>query len=202
MPVDLAAHVAQTHREYLRALAEQGIRSLLELVGEDPERPGLLDTPRRMVAAFEEMTSRPGDPAVLLARTFPDITPAGETIMVAPIPYVSVCEHHLLPFHGTVWIGYRPDVKVVGLSKIPRLVAHFACRPQVQERLTDQLADTLVRHLDPDGVGVRVTGSHACMGSRGVRATGAEMVTTALRRSLTREPFRSEFLADTRTTRG
>lgn len=194
--IDLAAHVAATQTTYLRSLAQQGVRALLELAGEDPDRPGLVDTPRRMVAAFEEMTSRPGNPAELLSRTFPDIEPErGATINVAPIPYVSVCEHHLLPFTGHVWIGYQPRAKVVGLSKIPRLVAHYACRPQVQERLTSQIAAAMVDHLDPDGVAVRVSGMHACMASRGVRASGAEMVTAALRGSLATEPHRGEFLA-------
>lgn len=181
--------------------ALMGIRALLRLMGEDPNRPGLVNTPARVVRAYLEMASRPGEPGTDLAVVFSDIEHPGTPVTVGPIPFVSLCEHHLLPFTGTAWVSYVPHKgRVVGLSKLPRTVAHFAGRPQVQERLTQQIADALVTHLAPDGVGVLVRGEHSCMTLRGARTSGA-METFDLRGSMAEEPLRSNFLDTTRGVR-
>jgi GTP cyclohydrolase I len=182
----------------LELRARDGVRALLELMGEDPDREGLLDTPARVVKAYRELADRPGDPATLLGKVFADVTyPTDEMIAVGPVEFVSLCEHHLLPFTGTAWVAYIPSgTGVVGLSKIPRLVEHYAHRPQVQERLTTQIADALVEHLDPHGAACLVSSSHACMALRGVRKTGAQMVTSVLRGVFRTDPtVRGEFLA-------
>ena len=190
-----------TRTAALRAQAQAGVYALLELMGEDPDRPGLLDTPARVVKAYQEMADAPGDPATLLATVFTDVTyPTDEMIAVGPISFVSLCEHHLLPFTGTAWVAYIPSgLGVVGLSKIPRLVEHFAHRPQVQERLTTQIVDSMVEHLRPVGAACVIHSTHACMSLRGVRKTGASMVTSVLRGVMKDDPAaRAEFLALTR----
>jgi GTP cyclohydrolase I len=188
-----------------RENAEYGITALLRLMGEDPTRPGLRDTPARVVKAYLELADRPGDPASLLGKVFADVTaPEGEMIAVPGIHFTSLCEHHLLPFTGTCTVAYIPNGGgVVGLSKIPRLVQHHARRPQVQERLTGQIVDDLVTHLDPAGAAVLIESEHSCMALRGVRAQGATMVTSALRgRFLENPATRAEFMAlATRGTR-
>lgn len=172
-----------------------GVRALLRLMGEDPDRPGLVETPRRVVRAMLEIAGRPNDPGHDLAKVFPDVNHPGTPVIVGPVPFVSLCEHHLLPFTGEAWVSYVPrDGLVVGLSKLPRTVAHYAGRPQVQERLTSQIADSLVEHLDPVGVGVLISGEHTCMSLRGSRTHGARMETSDLRGSLDVDPFRSLFL--------
>lgn len=182
----------------LEGLARNGVRAMLRLAGEDPTREGLLDTPGRVVRAFAELTDRRGDPSALLKRTFEGTDyPADEIIAVGPIPFTSICEHHLLPFSGTAWIGYLPNEEggVVGLSKLPRLLDHYAARPQVQERLTTQVADALVEHLDPQAAGCIVRATHTCMSLRGVKKTGAVMVTSVLRGRFKEEAaMRAEFL--------
>lgn len=184
-----------------RDTALEGVRALLRLMGEDPDREGLQDTPARVVKAYLEMADRPGDPEVLLAKTFGDVTfDAEQMIAVGPVEFTSMCEHHLLPFTGRAWVAYIPaDGRVVGLSKLPRLVEHIARRPQVQERLTAEIADMLEAHLRPRGVGVVVQATHACMALRGVRKVGAEMTTSALRGYFKERPeTRAEFMALTR----
>lgn len=179
----------------LTQVAEDGVRALLALMGEDPGRPGLVDTPSRVVRAYLEMADRPGDPGRDLGVVFSDVRHPDGPVLVGPIAFVSLCEHHLLPFTGQAWVTYLPHGdRVVGLSKLPRTVAHYAHRPQVQERLTAQIADALVEHLDPDGVGVVINGLHSCMGLRGSRSTGTVMTTTDLRGQLRRDPLRTEFL--------
>jgi GTP cyclohydrolase I len=181
------------------AQALVGIEALLRLMGEDPTRPGLVGTPARVVRAYLEMASRPGDPGHDLAVVFADIDHPNTPVVVGPIPFVSLCEHHLLPFTGEAWVSYVPSLgRVVGLSKLPRTVHHFAARPQVQERLTQQIADALSDHLDPSGVGVVIRGDHTCMSLRGARTLGARMETTDLRGSLSTNPFRSQFLDATK----
>lgn len=187
--------ITATDRTALRASALAGVRALLLLAGEDPDHPGLIDTPRRMVDAFLEMTARPGNPSELLARTFGDIGPVGEMVTVGPVTFTSLCEHHLLPFTGRAWVAYRPRHVVVGLSKIPRLVEHYARRPQIQERLTNQIADAMHQHLAPHGVGVRIKAEHCCMTLRGVRIPGTAMATVALRGDMTEGRHRDEFQA-------
>lgn len=168
---------------------------LLEFVGEDPNRPGLLDTPQRVLRAMAEMTGGASiNPADVLARRFDDT--CDEMVVVDGIQFVSLCEHHLLAFAGTATVAYVPNGQVVGLSKIPRLVDALARRLQVQERLTEQIADAMVEHLAPLGVGVVLRSSHSCMGHRGVRQPGASMTTSALRGVLRDRPeARAEFMA-------
>ena len=158
---------------------EAAVRSLLESIGEDPDRDGLRDTPGRFVRALREMTAgQREDPADILGRVFEEAYDGPVT--VSDIPYWSLCEHHLLPFHGTVDITYLPDGRVVGLSKLSRLVQTFSRRLQMQERMTRQLADAVEEHLGALGVEVTVRGHHSCMAARGVR-TPATMTTRAVR---------------------
>lgn len=170
---------------------------LLEFVGEDASRPGLVDTPARVLASLSEMTSGYGlDPVEVLSRQFPDAY--DEMVVVRGVDFTSLCEHHVLAFTGTASVGYVPreGKGVVGLSKLARLVDVFARRLQVQERLTMQVADAIEEHLDPLGVGVVIAARHSCMGCRGVRKPAAEMVTSALRGVLRTKPeARAEFLA-------
>lgn len=168
---------------------------LLSYLGDDPTREGLRDTPARVCRALGEMTQGYStDVAELLACTF-DV-PHDSMVLVRGIEFVSLCEHHVLPFTGTATVGYLPGDRVVGLSKLARLVDAFAQRLQVQERMTDQIADAIVEHLHPGGVGVVVTGVHGCMTCRGVRKPGASMVTSALRGAFREDPTaRAEFLA-------
>ena len=176
-----------------------GMRALLRLLGEDPNRPGLINTPARVVKAYMEIAGRPGDPGLDLAVVFSDVKHPGTPVTVGPIPFVSLCEHHLLPFTGTAWVSYVPRKgRVVGLSKLPRTVAHFAGRPQVQERLTAQIADALVRYLDPLGAAVLVRGEHTCMSLRGAKTEGALMETFDLRGNMQQDPYRREFLEATK----
>jgi GTP cyclohydrolase I len=173
---------------------ERGVLAMLMLAGEDVTRPGLAKTPGRVLAAWLEMTERPGDPAELLATMFDDAGPSDEMIVVGPIPFTSVCEHHLLPFTGHAWVGYIPNSHgVVGLSKIPRLVHHFARRPQVQERLTRQITDAFDEHVKPIGSACVVTAVHSCATMRGVR-TEAPMTTSSLTGVFRQPEVRAEFL--------
>jgi GTP cyclohydrolase I len=165
-----------------RERAEAAIRELLYAVGEDPDREGLEDTPRRVATAYREMfAGLYQDPDEVLAKTFAE--DHEELVLVRDIPMYSVCEHHLAPFHGVAHVGYIPSVdgRVTGLSKIARLVDLYARRPQVQERLTAQIADALVRRLAPRGVIVVVEAEHLCMAMRGVRKPGARTLTSAVR---------------------
>lgn len=172
------------------------ITRLLQLVGEDPTREGLTETPTRVVKAWRHWCSGYGkDPAKLL-KVFED---GGETydqmVLVKDIPIYSHCEHHLAAIIGTASIAYIPNGKIVGLSKLSRLADMFARRLQVQERLTDQIADALFKHLEPKGVGVLIKARHLCMESRGICQQGHHTVTTALRGVIKDEPeTRAEFL--------
>ncbi len=165
-----------------RARAEAAVRELLIAVGEDPDREGLRDTPARVARAYEEifqgLYSNPDD---VLDRTFDEHHQ--ELILVKDIPMFSMCEHHLVPFHGVAHIGYIPntDGRVTGLSKLARLVDLYARRPQVQERLTAQVADALRRKLEPRGVIVVIEAEHLCMGLRGIRKPGSRTLTSAER---------------------
>jgi GTP cyclohydrolase I len=159
--------------------AEESVRYLLRYIGEDPTREGLLDTPKRVAKALSEMTSGTfQDAGEVLGTVFED--PCDQLIVVRGIRFASLCEHHLLPFTGVAAVGYIPNGKVVGLSKIPRLVEMFAKRCQMQERLTAQVATSLMDVLHPLGVGVVCKAHHACMGCRGVRQPDAEMITSHL----------------------
>lgn len=168
---------------------------LLEHIGENPTRDGLLDTPRRVVKAWKELTvGYTMNPADILATTF-DVT-CDEMITVRRVPFSSLCEHHILPFHGHATIAYIPSPggRIVGLSKLARLVDCYARRLQVQERLTAQIADAIDEHLNPIGVGVIVTASHTCMSMRGIGKPG-EMVTSKLTGALRNDSSaRAEFM--------
>ncbi len=161
---------------------ERAVRELLLAIGEDPNRAGLLETPERVARAYEEMFSGlHADPAEVLAQVFDESH--DELVLVKDIAVYSVCEHHLLPFHGVAHVGYIPNESghISGLSKLARLVDVIARRPQVQERLTSQVADALNDRLSPRGVIVVVEAEHLCMSMRGVRKPGSRTVTSAVR---------------------
>lgn len=162
--------------------AEAAIRELLLAVGEDPDREGLKDTPARVARAYAEtLSGLHTDPTEVLDKTFNE--DHRELVLVRDIQFYSMCEHHLVPFFGTAHVGYIPgkNGKVTGLSKLARLVEGFARRPQVQERLTSQIADALVERLEASAVIVVVEAEHLCMAMRGVRKPGANTVTSAVR---------------------
>lgn len=178
------------------AEAEAAVTTLLEYLGENPNREGLRDTPARVVKAWGEWASGYRvDPATVL-RTFKDgAASVDEMVVVHNIPIVSKCEHHLADIIGTAHVGYLPRGRIVGLSKIPRLVEVFARRLQVQERMTGQIADALMRNLKPFGAGVLIRAAHHCMSTRGVRVHGSVTTTSAMRGAfLKRESTRAEFL--------
>jgi GTP cyclohydrolase I len=159
------------------AAAEGAVRDLLLALGHDPESEHLGDTPSRVARAYAELlTPRPFD-----LTTFPNDEAYDELVLARDIPFQSLCEHHLLPFHGVAHVGYIPDGRILGLSKLARVVELFARGLQVQERLTSQVAGWLEEHLLPKGVGVVLEAEHLCMSLRGVKATGSTTVTSALR---------------------
>jgi GTP cyclohydrolase IA len=172
------------------------VREILLAVGEDPDRDGLQDTPARVARAYAEMFSGLAqEPSQVLTTTF-DVEHS-ELILVKDIEMYSVCEHHLVPFHGRAHVGYIPgaDGRVTGLSKIARLVDVYARRPQVQERLTTQIADALDAQLAPQGVIVVLEAEHLCMSMRGVRRPGARTITSAVRGQLTHPATRAEAMS-------
>ncbi len=165
-----------------QARAEAAVRELLLAVGEDPERQGLLETPARVARAFREMfAGLYTDPDAVLETTFDE--QLDELVLVKQIPMYSTCEHHLVAFHGVAHVGYIPgdDGRITGLSKLARVVDLYAKRPQVQERLTAQVADAVMRKLKPRGVIVVIEAEHLCMAMRGVRKPGATTTTSAVR---------------------
>ena len=177
------------------ARIERAVRELLEAIGEDPEREGLRGTPGRVARMYAEIfAGLYADPAAALQTQFDE--GHDEMVILRDIPFYSVCEHHLVPFHGVAHVGYIPDGKVVGLSKLARVVEGFARRPQLQERLTCQIADAIVDALQPDGVAVVIECEHLCLTMRGVKKPGSKMVTSAVR-GLFRESAltRAEFLS-------
>lgn len=178
-----------------RTEIENGLRLLLTHIGEDPAREGLRNTPARIIKAFEEMTAGTDQsPADILSTTFS--CEYDELVLLRNIDFCSLCEHHCLPFVGIVDIAYVPDKKVVGLSKLARLVDCFAQRLQIQEQMTMQIADSIMKFLKPRGVGVIVKAKHGCMGCRGVRKPNAEMLTSSLLGCfLDDQKCRNEFLA-------
>jgi GTP cyclohydrolase IA len=189
---------ASNHRSGVdHARAEAAVRELLIAVGEDPDREGLRDTPARVARSYEEIfAGLYADPDAALDRTFDE--QHQELILVKDIAMFSTCEHHLVPFHGMAHVGYIPSAsgRVTGLSKIARVVDLYARRPQVQERLTGQIADALVRKLNPRGVIVVIEAEHLCMGMRGIRKPGARTTTSAVRGMFESSPSsRAEALA-------
>ena len=159
---------------------ERAVREILIAIGEDPDREGLRNTPKRVARAYAEQTAGlRADPKGLLRTVFK--AEYNQVVLVRSIPFHSMCEHHLMPFAGHAHVAYLPDGKVLGLSKIARLVDAFARRPQLQERLTDQIADALMDGLQPRGAVCVVEATHQCMSSRGVKKEGSTMVTSAIR---------------------
>ena len=171
------------------------IRTLLVGIGEDPDREGLADTPKRYAKALCELTSWTDVETTGILKTSFAGEGYDQVVVVSGIPFNSLCEHHMLPFSGHVTVGYLPSERVVGLSKIPRLVNAYSHRLQIQERLTEQIADTIHTELDARGVGVIVTAHHTCMSMRGVKSHG-NMTTSAMRGAmLDNAETRAELLA-------
>lgn len=180
---------------YDRERVKAAVSELIEAIGEDPEREGLRDTPRRIADMYEEiLAGMHVDPREMLSVRFGE--GHDEMVLLRDIPFYSLCEHHFLPFHGIAHVGYIPNGGVVGISKLARVVELFAKRPQLQERLTSQIADCIVEVLQPAGAGVVVEAEHLCMTMRGIRKPGSRMVTSAMRGSFKdNEVSRAEFLS-------
>ena len=175
-------------REIDQGRIEKAVREIIEALGEDPEREGLLDTPQRVAAfyaeVFDGLHRDPGD----VVDAFFGEEHYQEIVMVREIPFYSMCEHHFVPFHGQAHVAYIPKGRVTGLSKLARLVEGFARRPQMQERLTAQVADALTERLQPLGVMVVIEAEHLCMSMRGVKKPGATTVTSAVRGTMESQP--------------
>ncbi|MGH8862015.1 MAG: GTP cyclohydrolase I FolE [Jatrophihabitantaceae bacterium] len=179
--------------------AEMAVRALLIALGQNAESDHLRDTPRRVAAAYAELLT----PQAFDLTTFPNDEGYNELVLAGDLPFHSLCEHHLLPFHGVAHVGYLPAERIVGLSKLARLVERFARGLQVQERLTKQIADCLDAHLKPKGVAVVIEAEHQCMSLRGIRAHGSRTTTSALHGQLRDDPAtRQEFFALTRREAG
>jgi GTP cyclohydrolase IA len=173
---------------------EVNIREMLALLGEDPEREGLRDTPRRIASMYAEMFEGLNrSPEEVLAVGFEE--GYDELVILRDIPFYSMCEHHFMPFHGAAHVGYLPNGRIVGLSKLARAVEILARRPQVQERLTSQIADALVEALSPRGVIVVIECEHLCMSMRGIRKPGSRTITSAVRGQLRDAATRAEAMA-------
>ena len=179
-----------------RAQAEEAVRTLLRWAGDDPAREGLLDTPKRVAKAYGEWFSGYAlDPDEYLVRTFEEVGGYDEMIVLRDIEYESHCEHHMAPIIGRVHVGYLPAGKVVGISKLARVVDAYAKRLQVQEKMTAQIAGCIQRALQPLGVGVVVEGSHECMTTGGVHKRGGSMITSSMRGAFRDDArTRAEFL--------
>jgi len=177
------------------ARIERAVREILVAVGENPDRDGLRETPARVARMYAEIfAGLHQDPAVHLRKTFTQ--KHDEMVLVKDIPFSSCCEHHLLPFHGVAHIAYLPSGEIVGLSKLARITEVLARRPQVQERMTEQLAELIMQELQPRGVGVVLVAEHTCMTIRGVKKPGAQTVTSAMRGLFKSNPMtRQEFMA-------
>jgi len=178
--------------------AERAVAELLAALGQDPTSEELAETPRRVAASYAELLT----PAPFTLTTFPNDEGYDELVLARDIPFQSLCQHHLLPFHGVAHVGYVPDQRILGLSKLARVVELFARGLQVQERLTQQVADLLQDRLAPKGVGVVLEAEHLCMSLRGVRAQGSRTVTSAVHGLLRDDPrSRQEFFALTGNSR-
>ncbi len=180
-----------------KAKIEAAVTSIIKAIGEDPEREGLVDTPKRIAEMYAELFMGLGkNPKEELTVGFEE--GHREMIIVRDIPFYSMCEHHLLPFYGVAHVGYIPNVdgRVVGLSKLARVVEIVASRPQLQERMTTEIADVIVDGLKPDGVGVIIQAEHLCMIMRGIKKPGSAIVTSALRGTFRRKAeTRAEFFS-------
>lgn len=180
-----------------REEAEEAIRTLLRYAGEDPSREGLLETPKRVVNSYEEFyRGYTEDPREYLSRTFEEVSGYDEMVVLRDIPFSSHCEHHMAPIIGKAHIGYLPKNKVVGISKLARVVETYAKRLQVQEKMTAEIADCIQDILEPHGVGVVIQATHECMSTRGVNKDGVSMVTSRMAGAFRQdEKTRREFLA-------
>jgi len=175
---------------------DDAVRAILRAIGEDPEREGLLKTPGRVAESFLDLTRgyRDSLPEILDGAVF--ASPTRSMVLVKDIPFYSLCEHHLLPFFGKAHVAYVPDGKLMGLSKIPRVLEHYARRLQVQERLGEEVAQCLVDTLQPRGLGILLEATHLCMVMRGVQKEGSRAITSTLKGSfLSDGRARSEFMA-------
>jgi GTP cyclohydrolase I len=189
--------MSETHgRKVTQEDAESAVRTLIEWAGDDPNREGLLDTPGRVARAYKELFSGYGtDPREYMARTFEEVGGYDELVVLRDIRMVSFCEHHMLPFLGRAHIGYLPNDRVVGISKLARVVQGFARRLQIQEKLTAQIADAIQEILKPRGVGVVIESEHSCMTMRGVNTPGSRLTTSRLTGVVRDDPrTRQEFL--------
>jgi GTP cyclohydrolase I len=180
-----------------RAEAEAAIRTILAYAGDDPDREGLLGTPDRVVRAFDEhFGGYAKDPIGILQRTFEEVAGYDEIVLLKAIPFVSHCEHHMAPIVGHAHVGYLPDRRVVGISKLARVVDVFARRLQIQEKMTAEIAAAIDTVLKPRGVGVVIEAAHHCMTTRGVNKPGVTMTTSTLLGAFREDPnTRREFLA-------
>ena len=187
-------HIAEKESDDLvdvPAAVQQAIRTLIEWTGENPDREGLVDTPKRFARAWKEYcVGYEEEPGVHLQRTFSEVGGYDDVVLLCDIPFLSHCEHHMAAIEGKVHIAYLPKNRVVGISKLARVVQGFAKRLQVQERLTAEIADCIWEHLHPLGVAVVVEGTHACMTDRGVETPAVAMVTTR-----TLGVYREDFIA-------
>ena len=193
----MAAKSPRETKRPSRAEAEEAVRTLILWAGDDPKREGLRDTPARVARAYEEFfAGYQQDPRDILARTFTEVEGYDEMIVMNDIRFESHCEHHMVPIIGKVHIGYLPDKRVVGISKLARLVEVYARRLQVQEKMTVQIADTLQEILNPKGVAVVIEAAHQCMTTRGVHKPGVGLVTSRMVGAFRDDPStRREFLA-------
>jgi len=190
--------------EVCREDAKTAVRTLLRWIGENPEREGLMDTPDRVVRAYEEWFSGyKSDPVSYLERTFEDAAGYDEMVVLRDVRVESYCEHHMAPIIGRAWIGYIPDERVVGISKLIRVVDAYAKRLQIQEKLTAQIAQCISSVLKPKGTAVIIEGGHQCMSTRGVHKYGAAMVTSQMLGLFRTDPkTRKEFLDIISVSRG
>lgn len=174
---------------------KSAVIEMLAAIGDDPDREGLADTPRRIAEMYEEVFGGMHiDPREYLRVGFE--VAHDEMVILRDIPFYSMCEHHFLPFHGEAHVGYIPEGRVVGISKLARVVEGYARRPQIQEQLTSQIAEAIMEVLNPDGVAVVIEAEHLCMTMRGVKKPGSRMMTSAMRGQFKRSSVtRAEFLA-------
>ena len=178
-----------------QADAEAAVRTLIEWAGDDPDREGLLDTPKRVAKSYKELFSGyESDPRAYLERTFDEVGGYDELVILKDIRVVSFCEHHMLPFLGKAHVGYLPSNRVVGISKLARVVHGFARRLQIQEKLTAEIATAICDILQPKGVGVVIVSEHSCMTMRGVNTPGSKLTTSHLLGEVRDDPrTRQEF---------
>jgi GTP cyclohydrolase I len=194
---DLMPEIVDLHARPSMQEAEEAVRVLIRWAGDNPAREGLLDTPARVVHSYKEFfAGYQADPRELLMRTFSEVDGYDEMIVLKNIRFESYCEHHMVPIIGRAHVAYLPEHRVVGISKLARLVDAFAKRLQIQEKMTVQIADTLNEVLQPKGVAVMLEAAHQCMSTRGVHKAGTDMVTSRMLGSFRTDPStRREFLS-------